>query len=90
MGRHQAQHPTTRLEKTKKPDFDAIMAELRETVPPEYEVMVDALVEMYETEDRQWLGVLKKLGERGYSKNRVRSFLAHMRSLGDCPHGGTP
>ncbi len=74
-------HPAPLFEKRKKPDFYAVMAELRETVPEEYREMVDALVEIYEEEAQPWIGIIKKLGQRGYSRNVAREFLAHLRTL---------
>ena len=73
-------HPAPLFEKPKKPDFYKVMAELRETVPPEYEEMVGALVEMYETEERPYVGLVGKLAAR-HGRTKAREFLAHLKTL---------
>ena len=74
-------HPAPLFNKPKKPDFYKVMEELRETVRPEYREMVDALVDLYREDDQPWIGIIKKLSERGYRRERVREFLVYTREL---------
>ncbi len=74
-------HPAPSFDRREKPDFYEVMKELRASVLPEYQEMVDAVVELYETDSQPWVGIIKKLVALGYSRNKVRSFLAHVKKL---------
>lgn len=78
-------HPAPLLDKPKKPEFYAIMEELRESVLSEYREMVDSLVQVYEQDRQPWIGLVGKLVERGYTRRQARGFLAHIRRLDPGP-----
>ena len=67
------------FDKREKPDFYAIMDDLRRTVPPEYQDMVATLVDLYETDERPWFGLLGKLAVE-HGKDRSRAFLAFLKA----------
>jgi len=74
--------PAPSFDRREKPDFYKVMEELREAVEPEYQEMVDAVVELYETDDQPWIGIIKKLVARGFSRQKTREFLACLKEVG--------